>query len=72
MAVKVDVTRCVGCGGCVYSCPMGALQIVDTKCVVSDACVSCGACIDICNWKALSLEEDTPVKVSRPDESNRG
>ena len=56
MTAKVDVSKCVGCGGCIYSCPVGVLEVIDTKCVVHDGCISCGACVEICNWKAITLE----------------
>jgi len=58
----VDESKCVGCGCCIYSCPIGVLEVVDTKCVVHEGCIGCGACVDICNWKAITLKENEPEK----------
>lgn len=55
---RVDAVRCVGCEACVYSCPVGVLEVIDTKCRVSEGCTGCGACVDLCNWKAITLEEE--------------
>jgi ferredoxin len=55
---RVDAMKCVGCGACVYSCPVGALEVIDTKCRVKEGCIGCGACVDLCDWKAIILEEE--------------
>lgn len=55
MAVKVS-DECIGCGACVDSCPVSALQVVDDKAQCDDAaCAECGACVDACPVGALSL-----------------
>lgn len=46
---------CVGCGKCVFTCPFGALSVVNRKAVASAACTMCGACVSVCPMKALSL-----------------
>jgi ferredoxin len=56
MAVKIDKGKCTGCGTCVDTCPVSALEIVNDKVEVdADACVDCGACTGVCPVEALSL-----------------
>lgn len=55
MAVNVS-DECIGCGACVDTCPVSALEIVDDKCKCDEnACAECGACVDVCPVNALSL-----------------
>lgn len=56
MAVNVDKGKCTGCGACVDTCPVSALEIVNDKVVCDgDTCVDCGACVGVCPVGALSL-----------------
>jgi ferredoxin len=62
MGVKIDTMKCVGCGACLYLCPVGVLSLEDMKCRVKEGCISCGACVDACNWKAITLEDNKKKK----------
>ena len=49
--------KCVGCGGCVLSCPAGA-HTLDTEHIhrfEREKCLSCGKCVSACYNGALSL-----------------
>lgn len=57
MAAKVDADKCVGCGVCEGTCPVGAIKLNDGKAVVdADACVSCSACAGDCPSQAIEIE----------------
>ena len=57
--VKIDESRCTGCGACVSSCHGGALQLIDGKAKIINEmyCDGLGACIGECPVGAISLEE---------------
>ena len=57
--VKIDESRCSGCGECVKGCHGGALQLIDGKARVvnEDYCDGLGACIGNCPVEAITLEE---------------
>ena len=57
--VKIDESRCTGCGACVKGCHGGALQIIDGKAQIinEDYCDGLGACLGTCPVDAITLEE---------------
>lgn len=57
--IKVDESKCTGCGHCIPNCPEGAIKIIDGKArLVSDLfCDGLGACIGHCPEGAISVEE---------------
>jgi len=57
--IKIDETKCNGCGECIPNCPEGALQIIDGKArLISDLfCDGLGACIGECPLGAIKVEE---------------
>ncbi|HBO45836.1 MAG TPA: ferredoxin [Planctomycetaceae bacterium] len=57
MAAQIDADKCTGCGECVESCPLDAIEMQDDKAVVDeDVCGDCGACVDVCPSEAISVE----------------
>jgi digeranylgeranylglycerophospholipid reductase len=54
--VVVDSQRCGYCGGCVSLCPVGAIELAETRLVIDQTCIDCGLCLDACPVGALSLE----------------
>lgn len=48
MAYKIT-DKCVNCGSCVDSCPVGAISYNGDKHVIDpDACIHCGTCAGNC------------------------
>lgn len=59
MPVKVNQDACIGCGACVGTCPVGALDFNDFGLAECDKekCISCLACTGVCPVEAISEEE---------------
>lgn len=57
--IRIDETKCTGCGQCIPDCPEGALQLINGKArLVSDLfCDGLGACIGTCPEGAISVIE---------------
>ncbi|MFZ5595519.1 MAG: ATP-binding protein [Bacillota bacterium] len=57
--IRIDESKCDGCGACLPGCPEGALQIVDGKVrlVRESYCDGLGACLGHCPQGALQVEE---------------
>ena len=55
--ISVDAARCCYCGSCVSLCPVGALNLQETRLAVSDECMECGLCLPACPMGALRAAE---------------
>jgi len=51
--ISVDALRCTYCGSCVSVCPVGALDLQETRLVVSEECTECNLCLAACPMGAL-------------------
>lgn len=57
MTVKVDKSKCIGCGACVVECPVEAFDLIDGLAVVDPKiCQDNGDCVEVCPTNALSLD----------------
>ncbi|MBW2554072.1 MAG: 4Fe-4S binding protein [Deltaproteobacteria bacterium] len=43
--IKVDIDKCVGCGGCIDLCPATAINL----------CLECETCVKVCPVKAPQI-----------------
>jgi formate hydrogenlyase subunit 6/NADH:ubiquinone oxidoreductase subunit I len=55
----LDVTRCLGCGDCVWVCPTACLELADHVPWLPRPghCISCELCVLVCPTDALRLVE---------------
>ncbi len=62
----IDEQRCSGCGKCVKSCPIDAIEIVPSKTyeekknkiaqINLDVCLGCGICVRSCSFQSMYLK----------------
>ena len=50
VGVKVDMSKCNGCGSCVRHCGMDVKHVSDRE------CIHCAKCMDVCAQKAISFK----------------
>ena len=57
--IKIDESRCNGCGACAAACHEGAIEIINGKAVLTreDYCDGLGDCLPECPANAISFEE---------------
>lgn len=60
MAFKINKEKCIGCGACIDSCPMGCIKFDDdSKAQIDESiCISCGTCNAVCPVDAPFENED--------------
>ncbi|MEN6321141.1 MAG: 4Fe-4S binding protein [Syntrophaceae bacterium] len=65
MAVKVDESKCTGCGICVQVCPVDAITVDQVAEIDAATCIDCGSCIAECPSAAISMDRMEAAASSR-------
>lgn len=53
--LKIDTTKCSGCGLCAKNCPMDNIKVVDGKAKAGGKCTMCYRCAGNCPREAITL-----------------
>ena len=58
--MKVNKSKCLGCGACASMCPVNAIEMKGGKAEINKKkCIKCGTCLKVCPTKAIVIEEDS-------------
>ena len=67
MKIQINEARCSGCGGCVETCPEGALSLSNSVAKIDHTlCSQCQACIDVCPADAITAMPDASMVIQQP------
>jgi ferredoxin len=74
--VKIDSSKCIGCGLCVQRCHIHAIEQVDDgqgskASVKTDSCLGCGVCVRSCPQAALTLARRTDLRLPPRDKTEQ-
>jgi len=62
--LSVEVTdACIGCGACVSSCYLNAIEMAGQKAEIGNLCRVCGRCAMHCPQDAIKLKLDNPNAI---------
>lgn len=56
MTVKIDESKCTGCGICVQACPVEAITVEHVAKINAETCTGCGSCVTECPNEAIFAE----------------
>jgi len=73
--LKLDLSKCNGCGLCEEVCPLGILRLEKKKVHMMEGCVNCRTCLRVCPKGVFSVETEAisprcdacPVMCSIPE-----
>lgn len=60
---EISPEDCTGCGVCVESCHVRALELVDDVAVlIKERCIGCGVCVGVCNFDAMIIKRKDEIE----------
>lgn len=72
MSLKIDGSKCTGCGACVNICPKRAITINGILAMIDEnLCIQCGACAEVCSVGAIREVVPAHVKLSKGGDNMR-
>ena len=67
MAVKIDESKCTGCGICTDVCPVNAITVDQVAEIDAETCTDCGLCVAECPNEALSILPSSQIPKIRDE-----
>jgi formate hydrogenlyase subunit 6/NADH:ubiquinone oxidoreductase subunit I len=67
--VKIDESKCTGCGLCVDACPVKAITVDEVAKIDQGLCAGCCVCMDECPNDAIYLAKKETVPAFQPTDA---
>ena len=67
MPLKIEKTKCMGCGACITVCPYDAIVIEDGVARIGEYCQLCQACLSSCPEGAIMERNDDQAAAAPED-----
>ncbi len=67
MSLKIDKTKCMGCGACITVCPYDAIVIEEGVARIGEYCQLCQACLSSCPEGAIMERKEDQAAVPSED-----
>lgn len=67
--VKIDESKCTGCGLCVDACPVKAITVDEVAKIDAGLCAGCCVCMDECPNDAIYLVKKEPAPAFQPTDA---
>ncbi|AFK51422.1 Membrane-bound hydrogenase, subunit NuoI [Thermogladius calderae 1633] len=72
-AIRIDASKCIGCGACVKACPPNALELLESpeRLVIRyfvGRCIFCWRCVDVCPVKAVVGTREFELATDRVED----
>ena len=69
--LKIDPSKCIGCGICAKNCPTQNIKIIDGKAAANNQCTMCYRCVNYCPKQAITLLGKTLYEQPTYDKNSK-
>ncbi len=58
MKYYINQEKCTFCGGCSTVCPVMAIEVKSSSCIINSECINCSNCEKFCPISAVEVTDE--------------